>query len=317
MTKREAFINALERRAPSGRVPTFELGFCLTMEVFGKVHPRNRIYGQWDQMSEKERQLHRRDIAQLYIDIARRFEHNAIVMTPNPMTAEETVRLAEIIREISGNEYFLLVPGDATYGIPTGEAMMEFSCRLLDEPEKLKDEARKKLDTLTAYLESIAECKLIDGLVMCTDYCFNDNSFLSPAQFDEFVTPYLADQIKVCRDLGLYTIKHTDGNIMPILDSMVEANPHALHSLDPQGGIDMAEIKRLVGNKVCLVGNVNCGLMDTGTLEEALASASYALKHGMPGGGYIFSTSNCVYPGMSLERYEAILGVWQREGNYT
>jgi uroporphyrinogen decarboxylase len=233
------------------------------------------------------------------------------------MTAEETVRLTEIIREISGDEYFLLVPGDATYGIPTGEAMMEFSCRLLDEPEKLKDEARKKLDTLTAYLESIAECKLIDGLVMCTDYCFNDNSFLSPAQFDEFVTPYLADQIKVCRDLGLYTIKHTDGNIMPILDSIVEANPHALHSLDPQGGIDMAEIKRLVGNKVCLVGNVNCGLMDTGTLEEALASASYALKHGMPGGGYIFSTSNCVYPGMSLERYEAILGVWQREGNYT
>jgi hypothetical protein len=27
------------------------------------------------------------------------------------------------------------------------------------------------------------------------------------------------------RELGFYTIKHTDGNIMPILDQLVEANP--------------------------------------------------------------------------------------------
>jgi uroporphyrinogen decarboxylase len=34
----------------------------------------------------------------------------------------------------------------------------------------------------------------------------------------------------------------------------------------------------------------------------------------MPGGGYIFSTSNCVYTGMRLARYELILDVWRREG---
>ncbi len=31
---------------------------------------------------------------------------------------------------------------------------------------------------------------------------------------------------------------------------------------------------------------------------------------------YVFSTSNCVYTGMALERYETILDVWRREGNY-
>ena len=34
--------------------------------------------------------------------------------------------------------------------------------------------------------------------------------------------------------MGFYVIKHTDGNIMPILDQLVERKPHALHSLDPQ-----------------------------------------------------------------------------------
>ncbi|MFH1906396.1 MAG: hypothetical protein ABIL11_03280 [Chloroflexota bacterium] len=57
-------------------------------------------------------------------------------------------------------------------------------------------------------------------------------------------------------------------------------------------------------------------LRSVGTDEDVIASARYALRHGMPGGGYIFSTSNCVYTGMRLERYELMLDVWRQEGNY-
>ena len=57
-------------------------------------------------------------------------------------------------------------------------------------------------------------------------------------------------------------------------------------------------------------------LIDTGTDEQIRESARYALKHGMPGGGYIFSTSNCIYTGMPLEGYETMLNVWRKEGNY-
>ena len=59
MTPRERFIAALNRQPLTGRVPHFELVFYLTMEAFGKVHPSQRSYGQWDQMSETERKLHR------------------------------------------------------------------------------------------------------------------------------------------------------------------------------------------------------------------------------------------------------------------
>ena len=134
--------------------------------------------------------------------------------------------------------------------------------------------------------------------------------------FSEFVTPYLAQLIQGYRDLNFYAIKHTDGNIMPILDQLIACNPHALHSLDPQAGVDIAEVKARCGDLLCLFGNVDCGLMQTGTEEEVIASARYALEQGMPGGGYIFSTSNCVYPGMPLERYELILDIWRKEGNY-
>ena len=65
-----------------------------------------------------------------------------------------------------------------------------------------------------------------------------------------------------------------------------------------------------------LIGNVNCGLLKNGTDAEVIESARYALKSGMPGGGYIFGTSNCIYTGMPLERYELMLKVRREEGVY-
>ncbi len=316
MTPRERFIAALERRPITGRVPHFELVFFLTMEAFGKVHPSQRQYGQWDQMEEQERRLHRLDMAGLYVATARRYEHDAIFLHPNPGGADETLRLAESVRQLSGDSYFLMLHGDATYSVPSGERMVDFAVQMAERPQELRDGAERMVDAALDDGRRLAEHGAVDGLALCSDYCFNTGPFMSPAQFGEFVAPYLTKLIAGYREMGLYTIKHTDGNIMPILDQLVAANPHALHSLDPQGGIDIAEVKRLCGDRLCLIGNVNCGLLDTGTDEQVVESARYALRHGMPGGGYVFSTSNCVYTGMRLERYELMLDVWRREGNY-
>lgn len=316
MQPRQRFIAALERRPLTGRVPHFELVFFLTMEAFGKVHPSHRNYGQWMQMEEQERNLHRDEMADIFIRTAERFEQSAIFIHPNPDTVQEDIHLIDRIRERTGDHYFLLRHGDATFSIPDGTKMTEFAYRLYDEPEKVKAEAQQRVDLSLERAELLARHGGLDGFALCADYCFNSGPFLSPAQFSEFITPYLMQLIGGYRDMGYYVIKHTDGNIMPILDQLLEANPHALHSLDPQGGVDIAEVKRLCGDRVCLIGNVNCGLLDTGTDEQVVESVRYALTHGMPGGGYIFSTSNCIYTGMRLARYELMLDVWRREGNY-
>jgi len=308
---------ALQGRQPAGRVPHFELVFYLTMEAFGRVHPSHRAYGQWGQMRESERQLHRQDIADLYVATAERFEHSAIFFHPPGGWDDDDIRRGlDAIRDISGNRYFLMIHGDATYSVPSGDHMVAFAARLAEAPGQVKAEAAERVEKTLERMDRFARHGALDGLALCSDYCFNDNPFFSPAMFDDFVTPYLTRLVAGYRDMGFYVIKHTDGNIMPILDRLVSARPHALHSLDPQGGVDIAEVKRRVGHKVCLIGNVNCGLMDTGTDEEVIASTRYALRHGMPGGGYVFSTSNCIYTGMALRRYELILDVWRREGHY-
>jgi uroporphyrinogen decarboxylase len=208
-----------------------------------------------------------------------------------------------------------MLHGDATDGIPNGEHMSAYACRLYEEPEKLKEESRQRVEKALARAERMKKHGGLDGYALCSDYCFNSGPFLRPEMFAEFVAPFLKQLVAGYRQLGFYIIKHTDGNIMPILPSLLDANPHALHSLDPQGGVDMAVMAREAGPRVCLIGNVNCGALDTGTDEECVASARYALQHGMTAPGYVFSTSNCVYTGMRLSRYELILDVWRKEGN--
>jgi uroporphyrinogen decarboxylase len=286
------------------------------MEAFGRVHPIHRSYAQWDQMEENEREMHRRDMADLYIMTAERFGHDAIFLHPNPDTVEEACRLIAIIRERTGDRYFLMMHGDATFAIPDGERLSEFCYRIADDAEAVHREARELLEAWVAKAEMLKKHGGLDGFALCSDYCFNEGPFLSPDMFAEFITPYLKELIARYRAMGFYTIKHTDGDIRPILDQLVESGPHALHSIDPQAGVNIAEVKRQYGDRLCLIGNVNCGLLQSGTPDEIRENVRYALRHGMPGGGYIFSTSNCVYTGLPLERYEIMLDTWRTEGIY-
>lgn len=193
--------------------------------------------------------------------------------------------------------------------------MYDFAYRTADDPEGLLAEAQQMASRAIEANKRQKEAGL-DVALLCSDYCYNSGPFLSPAMFDEFITPFLAQICKAGREDGLYLIKHTDGNIMPIIESMIAAGPHALHSIDPMAGVDIREVKRLYGDKVALCGNVHCAAMQTGTEQDVRDSAEYCLKYGGAGGGYIFATSNVPFKGMPPERYQLVLDIWKEMRRY-
>ena len=81
-------------------------------------------------------------------------------------------------------------------------------------------------------------------------------------------------------------------------------------------GVDIAQIKAAYGDRICLIGNVNCALMQTGTDEEILESCRYAMEHGKPGGGYIFSTSNVIFEGMPRRSYDLMMDYYRANRDY-
>ena len=312
MTPKQRFITALELGQPD-QVPTFELEFQLAPELLGKDFPDE---SGWKDLSEKELDLKINQIAELYIEIAERLEHSAIMLVHPRCDVELKLKAAKRVKELTGDKYFVLIHIDGTYAIPDGDEYLDFSYKLFDDPEGMKIAADHKVDQAIAVCSKAVDAG-IDGVAECCDYCFNDGPFISPPMFREFITPYLTRLIQSVKDMGLYFIKHTDGNIMPIIDQIVQCAPHALHSLDPMAGVDIKEIKLKCGDKVCLIGNVNCALLQTGTDEEIRESAQYAIINGKPGGGYIFSTSNVAFKGMELEKYLIIHEVWKMYRDYS
>ena len=233
----------------------------------------------------------------------------------NDPTDPITRLLWKRVRENFEGKRLLGCHADGTFQITEGEDICEFAYRTVDDPEGLLEEAQQKATAAIEHNKRQREAGM-DVALLCHDYCFNQGPFVSPAMFDELITPYLAQICKAAREDGMLVVKHTDGNIMPILNSLVQAGPHALHSLDPMAGVDIREVKRLVGDKVALCGNVHCAALQTGTDQQVRESAEYCLKYGGEGGGYVFATSNVPFKGMPPERYQMILDIWKQHRKY-
>lgn len=319
LTHRERAILALEKKQ-ADYVPTFELDFQITEEAFGKSFYQG---AEHDELTEEDRKELCLKNAKLYLNIAERYEHSIIMvgMAPSsifPQRSQELVYTMQAIRRMAqekGTDYLIITHGDATFAIPEGDDLYEMIEMLADNPKKLKVQAELRLYQILGHTLYFAEAGF-DGFALCSDYAFNTNPFFPPIQFDKFVKPYLKRIITAYRNMDKYVIKHSDGNIMPIIDSIVDCCPHAIHSIDPQANMDIAEVKRLYSNRVALCGNVNCGLLQTGTDDEVLESCENAMRYGKPGGGFIFSTSNCAFKGMPLERYELMNDYWRKNRYY-
>ncbi|MBQ7520099.1 MAG: hypothetical protein IJU12_07255 [Clostridia bacterium] len=309
MTPKERMMTALNRGIPD-RVPTFELEFQLTEELMGKRHLHEE---ELQGLPEHEVQQKLKNNAAFLIELYETLEHDAICL--HYLSTEHIGQTVEYIHELSGDKFMILAHGDGTLAIPDGDGLYELSYALFETPDEMHRKCQKMADDAIAHNNYLMD-RGMDGFILCSDYCFNQGPFMSPTMFSEFVTPYLKDIIAAIRARGGYAIKHTDGNIMPIIDQLVSCAPHALHSLDPMAGVDIRQVKEQYGDRVALCGNVHCAAMQTGTEQDVIDSAEYCLKYGKPGGGYVYCTSNIPFKGLPLERYQLVLDVWKKYRDY-
>ncbi|MBN1341649.1 MAG: hypothetical protein JXQ73_03165 [Phycisphaerae bacterium] len=311
MTSRERLETALGFREPD-RPPHFEQMFELTEEAFGLREPTEAEYAAATG-SERERLFER--AAEIYARIVEAFRWDAVLTwRPAARNAAQYDFIPYLKRQLGDDVPVGSFVWESSVSIDTVKDYMDFAVRLFERPDEVHAWARDMLDRGLEHARRLidAGCDIID---VASDYAFNAGSFISPEQFREFVTPYVAELVELIRRNGVTVILHSDGNLMQILDQILEIGPDVLQSIDPQAGMDIAEVKRLTHGKMSLMGNVQCSLLQDGPDEKILASAEYCLEHGAPGGGFIYSTSNTIFPGVPLRNYRLMLEtMWDRFG---
>ncbi|HJW90994.1 MAG TPA: uroporphyrinogen decarboxylase family protein [Anaerolineales bacterium] len=149
------------------------------------------------------------------------------------------------------------------------------------------------------------------------DYAGNIGPLMSPKHFRQIFYPSLRRVMGGFKELGLMVIKHTDGNLWPILDMIVDSGIDCLDPIDPQGGMSLAEVKRVYGDRIAMKGNVDCvQLLSFGAPAQVVEATKEALRMGAPGGGFILSSSNSIHSGVKPENYQAMMDTLRAFGSY-
>ncbi len=183
----------------------------------------------------------------------------------------------------------------------------------LDFAEYLMD---KVLDTNMQIVRNAIRAGA-EVIVLGDDYAHNHGPLFSPDMFRRLILPRLARMVQMIRDEGALCVKHSDGNIYPLLDMIVSTGCHGLNPIEPVAGMDLATVKRLVGDRVCLLGNIDCGeLLSHGSEEQVEEAVRQAIADAAAGGGFILSSSNSIHSSVNPRNFAAMLRAGRKYGSY-
>ena len=165
-------------------------------------------------------------------------------------------------------------------------------------------------------LELLAEAG-VDVLVVEDDIADTKTTLISLRHFREFVSPYNRKLVERAHQLGMKVVRHSDGNLWKLLDTLLESGYDGLNPLEPQAGMTLERVKAYCGDRLCLLGNIDCAeLLSNGTPEQVNAEVQKAIADGGKGGGLIICSSNSLHPGVDPENCIAMFRATHEYGAY-
>mgnify|MGYP000294710635 CR=1 FL=1 len=180
--------------------------------------------------------------------------------------------------------------------------IMKYRNRIRDEIENIKKQADAGADLI----------------IDCTDYCLKEGPFYSLWVYKELIFPFLKMLVDAAHKKGLYFVKHTDGNIWPIMDDLIATGIDALHSIDPSAGMKLSEVKEKYGDRIALCGNVDASsTMVYKGPKEVAEEAKQCIRDAAHGGGYFLTTSNCIYRGIPPVNSVTLSKTGKKYGRYS
>lgn len=157
-----------------------------------------------------------------------------------------------------------------------------------------------------------------DAVIECEDYCSKTGPFMSIKHFREFVLPGLVEVGKVAKKNNVPFLKHADGNMWPLMDILVdEAGVDGFHPNEPAANMDIVEVKKVYGDRITVIGNVDCAhLLTFGSPQDVKEATKECIFKTSPDGGHILASSNIIHVGIPPENFLAMVEAAKEFGRY-
>ena len=323
MSAKQDVIDALEGRQPAGAVPIWEIEFHSWDQASGQHVVLGEEFARLSP-AHAERALHAN--AEIILSVAQELHFAALTVpggyweiAPDApayywLPGDARFRQVEILRDMA-RDLALVAGTGGVIGMPNASVYVEFCYKLFDAPQEIDEIARTGLDHGLEMARRFRDLG-IEIMFTASDIADNRGMFFNPAQMERFVLPYLRLWSTEIRGMGCYGILHTDGDVNVCLEDFADSGLHALQAIDPVAGMDIRAVKEQVGDRLCLCGNVDCGLLVNGTPEQVYAQTRDLLCDCKAGGGLVLGASNAVQVEAPIENYRAMIEAWRDHGQY-
>ena len=190
-----------------------------------------------------------------------------------------------------------------------------FSYALADDPGLVDTVMGRFADWTIAALRHLRDVG-IDFIWTFDDMAYKTGPMFSPGVLHRVFMPHLRRVAGAIKGEGFPWIIHSDGNLMSLLDDLLELGFDGLHPIEP-GAMDIEDVKRRYGDRLCLVGNIDLHYTLTrGTPEEVEAEVAHRIATVGVGGGYMIGSANSITSYCKLENVWAMVNAIRRYARY-
>jgi uroporphyrinogen decarboxylase len=184
---------------------------------------------------------------------------------------------------------------------------------LLLEKEFIHDFCTTIVDKEIEYFQLLFdECGLPDGVHVYDDLGYTMAPFASPDCHREMVLPHHKRLVDLFKDHGLGVILHTCGDFRPHLPAIVEAGFDCVQALEAKTGMNVVDLAREWGEKLCFMGNIDVRVLESGdraAIEQEVLGKFNGMKELRA--PYVFMSDHSISPSVDVADYEYALQLYR------
>jgi len=160
----------------------------------------------------------------------------------------------------------------------------------------------------------------IDIIKIGDDLGMQQSLLMSPATYRSMLKPIHAASIAaIRRRTSAKVFFHTDGDVFPLLDDLVEIGVDILNPIQTSAGqmADLAILKRRYGDVLTFCGGIDTQrILPHGTPDEVRAEVRRVIGELAPGGGYLLASVHTIMDDVPAANILAMVDAAETYGTY-
>ena len=153
-----------------------------------------------------------------------------------------------------------------------------------DQPALISEILEETTRYNVAVCHAVAETRLSPAVLTYGDIACKGRLLHSPDYLRREFFPRLKRLNDAWHEHGFRCLFHSDGQLMEVMDDLIDAGIDGLNPIETVAGMDLAEVKGTCGDKIFLAGGIDMSqLLSLGSPEEVREVCRDAIRTAYPG----------------------------------